>query len=50
VNTHSHSVDFQYITAEDESRVMDLQAQINIMMEELKKNKLAMEDLEKSLE
>jgi hypothetical protein len=35
---------------EDQARVNDLQTKISIMLEELQKNKTAMEDLEKQLE
>lgn len=49
-HTHSHSVNVEYITVEDRKRAQELEERIRIMMEELQKNKNAMEDLEKQLE
>ena len=40
----------EYITVEDRKRAEELEDRIRIMMEELQKNKNAMEDLEKQLE
>ena len=49
-HTHSHSTNVEYLTMEDQTRILELQAKIQAMMDELQKNKSAMHDLEIQLE
>ena len=44
-HTHSHSTNVEYITLEDQNRILELQSKMQAMMDELQKNKSAMEDL-----
>lgn len=49
-HTHSHSTDIQFLTMEDQAHTLELQSKIQAMLDELEKNKSAMEDLEKQLQ
>ena len=49
-HTHSHSVDVQYITLEDQERANSLENRIKMLMGELEDNKGMLDNLEKQLE